>query len=174
MNEAGVEIVAPMLEKFSNEDILRFMESRRRYLRAIRDKNNGTSKTRHITPLSLVASVKESIIETICDMHMDAEPHELTDEMLQNKLEEMSGCSRDSGDHQMQFVFKDIVMDRSIRDPGMRISDLWSQWYEARKKYRVKDQFKEKKGKKIFRREMTSKLWPDSLQWQVDEALKGI
>ena len=74
----------------------------------------------------------------------------------------------------MNFFFKDIVMDRSIEDPGMRISDLWSQWYEARDRYKVKDQFKQKKGKKIFRREMTKKLWPDSLKWQIEEALNVI
>ena len=126
MSEAGVEIVAPMLETFSLGTIMEFLEARRRYLRAIRDKNNGANKARNIKPLSLVASVKTSIVQTICKMHLDIKEEELIDDMLDTMLEEMDGCSRDSGDHQMNFVFEDIVMDRSIEDPAMRISDLWS------------------------------------------------
>ena len=174
MNEAGVEIVAPMLEKLSPDTILEFLDARRRYLRAIRDKNNGANKARQIKPLSLVASVKTSIIQTICEMHLEIEEDELDDELLKCTLEKMSGCMRNSGDHQMSFVFADIQMDKSIGSAELRVADLWSQWYEAREKYNVKNQFKEKKGKKIFRREMTKRLWPESLRWQVDDALNGI
>ena len=164
MNEAGVEIVAPVLEKFSSSTILNFLEARRRYLRAIQDKNTGVHKNRMIKPLSLVASVKTSIVRTICEMHLQIAEEQLDDARLKNVLEKLSGCSRESGDHQMNFVFTDIKIDTTIEDPTLRINDLWAQWYDAKEKYSIKNEFDGKKGKKIFRREMKKRLWPEGLR----------
>ena len=174
MNAAGVEVGNPVLEVLSVPTVVEFLQERKRYLLAIEDKNTGVSESAKIKPISLKASVTSNLLEMICEMELSVSVDQLTNELLEEYLSLVVSTSKADSDHSLCYVFEEIEINKDIKDVKFRIGDLWHQFIAAKNKYKVKDQFSSKKGKKIFRREMAKKLWPNSLKWAVQEVLDGI
>jgi hypothetical protein len=77
-------------------------------------------------------------------------------------------------DASLTSIFQELKFDRSIPDACDRIADLWSQWYSLRKKYQVADEFATERGRKLFRKEMSSRLWPSNVKERVLAKLEGL
>jgi hypothetical protein len=77
-------------------------------------------------------------------------------------------------DATLTSIFQELKFDSGIPDASDRIADFWSQWYSIRKKYQVTEEFASERGRKIFRKEMTSRIWPSAVKERVQAKLEGL
>jgi len=81
-----------------------------------------------IIPTSLVASVDNDLLATICATELEIAADELEDQVLQQYLEGfLASSSRELG-WTMEKYFDEIEYDLSIKNPTSRVLDLWKQW----------------------------------------------
>jgi hypothetical protein len=174
MPETMIELPAPMLRKFSTAEISEFLNARQAYERAVEDKNSF-SRGPKVSGRSMRASIDPAILEMICELELEGEnPEEITDEELRDFLESRAGLMLRKGDATLESIFRDLKFDSKILDAADRIADFWSQWYAVRKRYNVVEEFATERGKKLFRKEMTDRLWPKTVRERVKRKLKGL
>jgi hypothetical protein len=173
MNVAGVEISAPLLSGLDADEVVQYLSLRRIYENAVKDKNVGVPASKRIIPVTLKATVPWSLLQFICEMELGIEVDALTDEMLRSFLETRSRSKIDNLDG-VVTVFKEININTKISSASARIADLFAQWYLIKEKYKITNEFNTSEGKKVFRREMASKLWPTFVKNRVEKKLKDL
>jgi hypothetical protein len=111
----------------------------------------------------------------ICEMELErVSPANVSDFVLKKFLEQRAGEILRKEDATLTTIFQGLKFDSGIPDACDRIADFWSQWYTIRKKYQVTEEFSSERGRKIFRKEMTSRLWPPSVRERVQAKLEGL
>jgi len=81
-----------------------------------------------IIPTSLVASVDNDLLASICTTELEIAADELYDQVLQQYSEGfLASSSRELG-WTMEKYFEEIKYDLSIKNPNSRVLDLWKQW----------------------------------------------
>ena len=174
MNESGLEMRAPQLLNLSVKSVSSFVEARRAYDLAVQDKNATVPAARRIIPISLKASMQPSLLHMICDMEMEVDFDDLTEEDLWDYLTQKCSHQLKMSEAPMKSIFAEISLNMSIKDANSRIIDLWRQWYEVKEKYQVAADFATDKGKKLLRQSMVSKLWPANVKTRVFNKLRDV
>jgi hypothetical protein len=174
MNEAGVEMKNPRLAGLSLDEVTKFIKERESYELAVQDKNTGVPAARKIIAVSVKASVDPSLLLLIAEMELETPANEITDEDLWTWLKKKANVQLRKNEQPFKTIFKEIRINNSLRGAASRIDDLWKQWYTVREKYQVSDEFATSKGKKLFRSQMASKLWPDKVRKRVEDKLEDV
>ena len=175
MNPAGAEVVAPTLKVFSHAAIAEFLSKREAYIRAVDDKNNG-SKRAKIVPVSVRGSVHTPLLRTICEMDLDIDIDEITDQDLLDYFKDLLRMSTEYVGANIERLFESVSMPNREDVPSLefRVRNLWSSWIEARNTHQVEQMFATKKGKKILRARIVEKLKPLGLKTRVQLKLEDL
>ena len=175
MNPAGAEVVAPTLKVFSHAAIAEFLSKREAYIRAVDDKNNG-SKRAKIVPVSVRGSVHTPLLRTICEMDLDIDIDEITDQDLLDYFKDLLRMSTEYVGANIERLFESVSMPNREDVPSLefRVRNLWSSWIEARNTHQVEQMFATKKGKKILRARIVEKLKPLGLKARVQLKLEDL
>jgi inorganic pyrophosphatase len=83
MNYAGLAVEAPFLKDITLAAITEFLKKRTDYLFNIGEVNESLDDDSKIIPTSLVASVDNDPLATICTTELEIAPDELEDQVLQ-------------------------------------------------------------------------------------------
>src|SRR6185369_15641962 len=99
---------------------------------AVNDKKTGVPERRRIIPVSDKASLDRSFLLLIAEMELEMPVDEITDEDL-NAWLKLKACQQlKQLEQPFKVIFKEINMNKSLREASSRIDDLWRQWYHVR------------------------------------------
>jgi hypothetical protein len=167
MNYAGLAVEAPFLKNIALAAISEFLKKRTDYLFNIGKVNKSLDDDSKIIPTSLVASVDNDLLATICATELKIATDELEDQVL------LASSSRELG-WTMEKYFEKIEYDLSIKNPTSRILDLWKQWTTIATKFDLHETLEDPKGKKQWREQIIKKLKPVALRKDITESLTWI
>jgi hypothetical protein len=128
MNYADLAVEAPFLKDITLAAITEFLERGTDYLFNIRKVNESLDDDSKIIPTSLVASVDNNLLASICTTELEISADELEDQVLQQYLEGFLASSSKELGWTMEKYFEEIEYDLSIKNPTSRVLDLWKQW----------------------------------------------
>jgi hypothetical protein len=98
MNQAGLAVEAPFLGDITLAAITEFLKKRTDYLYNIGKVNESLDDESKTIPTSLVASVENDVLATICTTELEIAADELEDQVLQQYLEGfLASSSRELG-----------------------------------------------------------------------------
>ena len=117
---------------------------------------------------------KGSAVGMICDMEMEVDFDDLTEEDLWDYLTQKCSHQLKMSEAPMKSIFAEITLNMSTKDANSRTIDLWRQWYEVKEKYQVAADFATDKGKKLLRQSTVSKLWPANVKTRVFNKLRDV
>ena len=138
MNDNGTEVKNPSLLGLESEEVNNFFIRREKYDRAVQEKKAGPSLERRVIKISIKTSIEESVLSLICELHLQIPEDEVTDDQLWAFLKDKCNQRLLESDEPIVSVFDEIDIDRSIKEAGARIENLWSHWYKIRGKYKLK------------------------------------
>jgi len=145
MNYAGLTVEAPLLKDITLAASAEFLKKRTDYLFNIGKVNESLNDDSKIIPTSLVTSVKNDLLATICTTELEIAADELEDQVLQQHLEGcLASSSRELG-WAMEKCFEEIEYDLSIKNPTSRVLDLWKQWTTIATKFDLHESNSESK-----------------------------
>jgi len=128
MNYAGLAVQAPFLKDITLAAITEFLKKRTDYLFNVGKVKESLDDDSKIIPTSLVASVDNDLLATICTTEVESTADELEDQVLQHYLEGfLVSSSRELG-WTMEKYFEEIEYDLSIKNTISRVLHLWKQW----------------------------------------------
>ena len=83
-----VEFGAPSLDELSNEATKSFLDKWNLYEKSANDKNAGlpANSTRRYVAVSMISRVKKSVKQFICQLKLEIDEADLTDEILKKFL----------------------------------------------------------------------------------------
>jgi len=87
MNYAGLAVEAPLLKDIALAAITEFLKKKTDYLFNIGKVNESLDNDSKIIPTSLVTSVENDLLATICTTELEIAPDELEDQVLHKYLE---------------------------------------------------------------------------------------
>jgi hypothetical protein len=174
MNYAVLTIEAPFLKDITLAAIAEFLKKRTDYLLNIGKVNESFDDDSKIIPTSLVASVNNDLLASICTSELQIAAHELEDQVLQLYLEGLLASSSRELGWTMEKYSEEIEYDLSIKIPTSRVLDLWKQWSTIATKFDQHETLEDPKGKKQLREQIVKKLKPATLRKDITESLKWI
>jgi len=127
-----------------------------------------------IIPTSLVASVDNDVLATICTTELEIAADELKNQVLQQYLEGFLASSLRELGWTMEKYFEEIEYDLSIKNPTSRVLDLWKQWETTATKFDLHETLEDPQVKKQWREQIIKKLKPTALRKDITESLKWI
>jgi hypothetical protein len=151
MNYAGLAVEAPFLKDITWAGITEFLKKRTDFLLNIGKVHESLDDDSKIIPTSLVASVDNDLLATICTTELEIAANELEDQVLQQYLEEFLASSSQEFGWRMEKYFEEIEYDLSIKNPTSRVLDLWKQWTTIATKFDLHATLEDRKGKKQWR-----------------------
>jgi hypothetical protein len=151
MNYAGLAVEASFLRDITSAAITEFLKKRADYLFNIGKVNESLDDDSKIIPTSLVASVDNDILATICTTELEIAADELEDQVLQQCLEGFLASSSKELGWTMEKYFEEIEYDLSFNNPTSRVLDLWKQWTTIATKFDLHETLEDPKGKKQWR-----------------------
>lgn len=156
---------APVLRKLDRKAILRFVESRDRYLRTFADADTAG------IPRSLVSMIDRTILETICECDLDVDDATVTDDEL---IAWMTQALKDdrSQDSHIERKMKKMKMDLKIDSPFLRVTDLFVQFNKIVKDNGWKHLFEDEDGKKMKVRFLNNAIEPKELKTIMKNKMK--
>jgi len=174
MNYAGLAVEAPFLKDVILAAITEFLKKRTDYLFNIGKVNESLVDDSKIIPTSLVASVNNDLLATICTTELEIAADELEDQVLQQYLEGfLASSSRELG-WTMEKYFEEIEYDLSIKSPPSRVLDLWKQWTTIATKFDLHETLEDPKGKNQWREQIIKKLKAAALRKDITKSLMCI
>ena len=122
MNYAGLAVEAPFLKDITLAAITEFLKKRTDDLFNIGKVNESLDDDSKIIPTSLVASVDNDLLATICTTELEIADDELEEQVLQQFLEGLLASSSRELGWTMEKYFEEIEYDLSIKNPTSRVS----------------------------------------------------
>ena len=135
MNYAGLVVEASLLKDIALAVITEFLKKGTDYLFNIGKVNESLDDDSKIIPTSLVASVDNDLLATICTTDLEIAADELEDQVLQQYLEGFLASSLRELGWTMEKCFEEIEYDLWIKNPTSRVLDLWKQWTSIATKF---------------------------------------
>jgi hypothetical protein len=174
MNYAGLAVEVPFLKDITLAAIIEFLKKRTDYLFNIGKVNELLDEDSKIIPISLVASVDNNLLATICTTELEIAADELEDQVLQQYLEGFFASSSRELGWTMEKYFEEIEYDLSIKNPTSCVLDLWKQWTTIATNFDLHETLEDPKGKKQWREQIIKKLKPAALRKEITESLKWV